>query len=142
VCTLSGEAVCSVASRGNAQRCAASAPWRKKQSTCSSQSSGAPLIPNPHPPDLTVSHPLCRAECANLGLKALARGGVYIAGGIPGKLLPAITSGGGHLQSAFLKPHCRFAKVRATLPLHLVRHPDPGLRGALAVALRECGGRK
>jgi glucokinase len=77
-------------------------------------------------------------EAANLGLKALARGGVFIAGGIPGKILPLLT-GARHLQDAFLKPTCRFAPVRASMPLHVVRTPDPGLRGALLVTLRSVG---
>ena len=75
------------------------------------------------------------AEAANLGLKALARGGVYIAGGIPGKVMPLLKSTQ-HLQQGFLKPSCRFAGVRASMPLHVVRLPDPGLRGALLAAMR------
>jgi glucokinase len=75
------------------------------------------------------------AEAANLGLKALARGGVYIAGGIPGKIMPLLASTQ-HLQTGYLRPSCRFAGVRASMPLHVVRLPDPGLRGALLAALR------
>ena len=74
-------------------------------------------------------------ECGNLGLKLLARGGVFIAGGIPGKLLPRIR-GGDALQRGFLRPDCRFAPVRASMPLHVVLSKDPGLDGARAVALR------
>jgi glucokinase len=79
------------------------------------------------------------AEAANLGLKALARGGVFIAGGIPGRIMPLLTSTR-HLQDAFLRPSCRFAGVRATMPLHVVRLADPGLRGALLVTLRSLKG--
>lgn len=75
------------------------------------------------------------AESANLGLKLLARGGVFIAGGIPGKLLPRIRETD-TLQRGFLRPDCRFAPVRASLPLHVVLSKDPGLDGARAVAMR------
>lgn len=78
-------------------------------------------------------------EAANLGLKALSKGGVFIAGGIPLKLLPLITARGaaGPLQAAFSRPGCRFQAVRDSLPLCLVTLPDPGLSGALAVARQE-----
>ena len=33
------------------------------------------------------------AEAGNLALKAIARGGVYVAGGIAPKILPALTDG-------------------------------------------------
>jgi glucokinase len=65
----------------------------------------------------------------------MARGGVFIAGGIPGKLLPRIKASTA-LQQGFLRPDCRFAGVRASLPLHVVLSKDPGLDGARAVALR------
>lgn len=79
------------------------------------------------------------AEAANLGLKALARGGIFIAGGIPPKLMPIILSRGsqGPLQLAFRRPGCRFEPVRASMPLNLLTAAEPGLRGALALALRE-----
>ena len=78
-----------------------------------------------------------RAECANLGLKLLARGGVYLAGGIPTKLLPLLQRPSGPLQAAFLRQGCRFEAVRASLPLHVVLSKDPGLDGARRVALRQ-----
>lgn len=126
---------------------------------------GAPRIRNPERPlilTLIYAHalapaalrkacPLCveavdvfleilGAECANLGLKLLARGGVFVAGGIPGKLLPLLragaAAGGGPLQRGFLRAGCRFAGVRAAMPLHIVLAKDPGLDGARAVALQ------
>lgn len=77
------------------------------------------------------------AEAANLGLKALARGGVYLAGGIPPRLLPLLDRGDTALQQAFLRPACRFGPVRASMPLRLVTGKEPGLSGALFVAQRE-----
>ena len=60
---------------------------------------------------------------------------MFIAGGIPGKLLPRIRSCDA-LQRGFLRPGCRFAPVRASMPLHVVLSKDPGLDGARTVALR------
>jgi glucokinase len=79
------------------------------------------------------------AESANLALKAMARGGVYLAGGIPTRLLPLFRAGDKSLQRAFLRPSCRFAPVRASMPLKLVLAADPGLKGALFVAKQELG---
>ena len=80
------------------------------------------------------------AECGNLGLKLLARGGVYIAGGIPGKLLPLLragaAAGGGALERGFVHAGCRFEGVRRAMPLHVVLAKDPGLDGARSVALQ------
>lgn len=42
----------------------------------------------------------------------------------------------GGLLRAFLRPQARFAKVRATMPLHVVIAPDVGLMGSKAVALK------
>lgn len=84
---------------------------------------------------LTPRRPPRSAECANLGLKLLARGGVFIAGGIPGKLLSRIRATDA-LQRGFLRPGSRFERVRASMPLRLLLAKDPGLDGARAVAVR------
>ena len=109
------------------------------------------LTPRPYSAALRKACPLCveavdvfleilGAECANFGLKLLARGGVYIAGGIPGKLLPLLRAGaadgGGALQRGFLRAGSRFEAMRAAMPLHVVLAKDPGLDGARALARR------
>lgn len=75
-------------------------------------------------------------EAANLGLKFLAGGGVYIAGGIPprlgsDKLLD------GTLLNAFLGQHTRFHSVRSSFPLYVVNTTESvGLNGAVERAFR------
>jgi glucokinase len=81
--------------------------------------------------------PLCRAavdafltilaaEAANLALKVFAMGGVYIAGGIPPRLLPLLD------EKRFVKAFCakgRFAKLLAQIPVYMVMNPDATLMG-------------
>jgi glucokinase len=71
------------------------------------------------------------AEAANLALKYLALGGVYLCGGIAPKILPALQSGG--FGRAFLDK----GRLRATLeriPVRVSLNPDAGLIGAAHVA--------
>lgn len=67
------------------------------------------------------------AETGNLALKVLATGGIYLGGGIPPRIMPALTSG------AFLQAYLnkgRFADLLADFPLHVIMDPRVGLRGA------------
>jgi len=73
-------------------------------------------------------------EAANLGLKCLATGGVYIAGGIPSKMRDLVTSGS--LLESFLCAGSKFSAVRASFPLYVVLNQDVGLVGAKAVAVQ------
>ena len=89
--------------------------------------------------------PLCRAavdlfavilaaEAGNMALRVLATGGVYLAGGIPRRLLTVLRS------PAFLKPfHSkgRLSPLLARIPLHVVTRPGMGLLGARHYALRQ-----
>jgi|YNPBryantNP2012_1023418.scaffolds.fasta_scaffold00262_14 glucokinase len=75
--------------------------------------------------DLFVS--ILGNEAANLALKVLATGGVYLAGGIPPRILPALTTG--RFLRAFLSKG-RFADLMARIPLHVVLHPAVALLGA------------
>ncbi len=56
-------------------------------------------------------------EAGNLALKVLATGGVYLAGGIPPRLLPLLESG--KFMEAF-RAKGRFADMMASLPVHVV----------------------
>lgn len=73
------------------------------------------------------------AEAGNLALKVLARGGVYLAGGIAPKILPKLREG------SFLRAFAakgRFAELMATIPVHVILNPKVGLLGAVLVASR------
>lgn len=56
-------------------------------------------------------------EAANLALKVLATGGVYLAGGIPAHLLPELTNG--QFMHAFLNKG-RLSDLLASMPVHVV----------------------
>ena len=59
-------------------------------------------------------------EAGNMALKVLATGGVYLAGGIPGHILPKLTSG------AFMRGFTnkgRMADLLAEIPIHVVTAP-------------------
>lgn len=79
--------------------------------------------------DLFVS--LYGSQAGNLGLTALAVGGVYIGGGIVTKLLPKITAGG--FLQAFLDKEPHQALMRR-LPLAVILTPKASLLGAAHVA--------
>lgn len=74
-------------------------------------------------------------EAGNWGLRSLARGGVYIAGGITPKLLP-ISEETGCLKRAFLHEDSRFSKVIESIPLTLITTDDIGLAGSCLYASR------
>jgi glucokinase len=72
------------------------------------------------------------AEAANLALKVLATGGVYVAGGVAVHTLPALR------RPAFLESFRRkgrFAEMMARIPIHVVVSPA-GLAGAAAYGLK------
>ncbi|MHB1511977.1 MAG: glucokinase [Acidiferrobacter sp.] len=69
------------------------------------------------------------AEAGNLALKVFALGGIYIAGGIPPRLLPLID------RARFAQTFCakgRFAKLLTQIPVHMVVNPDATLMGTAA----------
>lgn len=66
------------------------------------------------------------AEAGNLALKALPRGGLYVAGGIAKKILPRMREG---FIPAFLAKG-RMRPVLETIPIHVILDGDVGLRGA------------
>lgn len=71
------------------------------------------------------------AQAGNLALTLLARGGVYVAGGIAPKILARLRQGG--FMHAFLDKG-RFASLLSEIPVHVVTNPRVGLLGALRVA--------
>jgi len=73
------------------------------------------------------------AFAGDLALHWLARGGVYLAGGIAAKLLPHIDNT--PFINAFLAKR-EHADLVATMPIHLLTTEDLGLRGALALAAK------
>ncbi len=73
------------------------------------------------------------AEAGNLALKVLARGGVWIAGGIAAKLRKKMEDG------TFLRAFCEkeaFAAMLAQVPIHLVLNEEAPLLGAASQAAR------
>jgi glucokinase len=72
------------------------------------------------------------SEAGNLALKVLATGGIYIAGGIPLHILPALR-GPRFLQSFRRKG--RFSELMDRIPVHLIVS-HVGLTGAAAFGLR------
>lgn len=76
------------------------------------------------------------AEAGNLALKVMARGGVYIAGGIAPQIMGKLEDG------AFLRAFTdkgRFAGLLGDIPVHVVLNPTVGLMGAARVAERIMG---
>ncbi|WP_455204273.1 glucokinase [Kaarinaea lacus] len=71
------------------------------------------------------------AQAGNLALTALARGGLYIAGGVAPRIIGELQGG------AFMQAFCRKSKMQPlleTIPVHVVINPKVGLLGAEAVA--------
>ncbi|MCH8882686.1 MAG: glucokinase [SAR324 cluster bacterium] len=74
------------------------------------------------------------AEAGNLALKVLAKGGVYLAGGIAAKILPRMEEGG--FRYAF-EQKGRFTAFLETVPTSVIVHDQPGLLGAALAALQD-----
>lgn len=71
------------------------------------------------------------AEAGNAALRVLARGGLYLAGGIAAKLLPLLASG------AFLRGFHDKGRMRGiveAVPVHVVTDESLGLKGAAVIA--------
>jgi glucokinase len=75
------------------------------------------------------------SEAGNLALKVMATGGVYLAGGIPMKILPALEEG--FIESYTSKG--RFSDLIASIPVYVVAHPQPALFGAGRFAFQLIG---
>jgi glucokinase len=72
------------------------------------------------------------AECGNMALKVLATGGVYLGGGIPPRILPALE------DPAFLEAFRhkgRFRELLTQMPVHVILNPKAALLGAASYGL-------
>ena len=67
------------------------------------------------------------AKAGNLALTTLATGGVYIGGGIPPRILPALTDG---TFAAAFKRKGRLRPFLEGIPVHVICNPDAPLLGA------------
>jgi glucokinase len=73
------------------------------------------------------------AQCGNFALSVLATGGVYVAGGIAAKILPALKTG------EFLRTFSdkgRMSTLLESMPVEVVLNPRVGLIGAALAASR------
>ena len=71
------------------------------------------------------------AEAGNLALKILARGGIFLAGGIAAKNLDRLRNG------RFVEAFCdkgRFRPLMQRIPIHVITNPKVGLLGAREIA--------
>ena len=73
------------------------------------------------------------AEAGNMALRLLARGGVYLAGGVAAKNIDQFTDG--RFINAFLRKG-RFQHILAAMPVNLITNPKVGLLGAAEMAVR------
>ncbi len=73
------------------------------------------------------------AEAGNMALRALSRGGVYLAGGIAAKNVRHFTDG--RFMAAFLRKG-RFRDVMEAMPVRLITNERVGLLGAVEMARR------
>src|SRR5258706_13658983 len=76
------------------------------------------------------------AEAGNMALRLLARGGVYLAGGVAAKNIDRFTDG--RFIDAFLRKG-RFQNILAAIPVNLITNPKVGLLGAAEMAMRGSG---
>lgn len=73
------------------------------------------------------------AEVGNLALTLLARGGVYLGGGIPPRILTALDS---PLFMRYFSSKGRFTEIVSQIPVHVILNPKTALLGAAYAALQ------
>ena len=74
------------------------------------------------------------SEAGNMALRVLARGGVFLAGGIASRNIDRFTDG--RFAQAFIRKG-RFEPVLAEIPVDLITNPKVGLIGAVEMAARQ-----
>ncbi len=67
------------------------------------------------------------SEAGNMALKVLAAGGIYLAGGMPGRILPWLRKS--NFLQAFTQKG-RFAEMLKSIPIRVVTNPEIALFGA------------
>ena len=76
------------------------------------------------------------AEAGNLALKVLARGGIWVAGGIAVKIRKKMEDG------TFFRAFCekeKFGALLAQFPIHMVLNEEAPLLGAMSQAIQAAG---
>ncbi len=71
-------------------------------------------------------------QAGNLALTVLATGGIYLGGGIPGRILPQLQKGP-FMQ--FFQDKGRFSEMMSRIPVHVVYNPKTALYGTAYDAL-------
>ncbi len=71
-------------------------------------------------------------EAGNMALNVLATGGVYLGGGIPPRILPALE--GGRFMEAF-RDKGRMSDLMGRIPVHVILNPKVALLGAACQGL-------
>ncbi len=85
---------------------------------------------------LTTFVSILGAEAGNLALKVMATGGVYLGGGIPPRILPALEQG--EFLEAFHSKG-RHTDLMTRIPVHVILNPDIALLGAACYGLELFG---
>lgn len=95
---------------------------------------GQEALRDPHSRAGRAAALFCRcygAYAGDMALATMARGGVYLAGGIAAKLLPLLKSGG--FIAAF-NDKAQHSDIAVRMPVYVVTDPEFGLHGAAALA--------
>lgn len=74
------------------------------------------------------------AQAGNLALTILATGGVYVAGGIPPRMVPKLLDGS--FMNAF-RAKGRLSGIMAKTPVNVIVNPNVGIIGAAVVAMEQ-----
>jgi glucokinase len=77
------------------------------------------------------------AEAGNMALRGVTTGGVFLGGGIPPKIIPALE--GRTFLDAF-RAKSPMEHLVGAIPVHVIVHPEPGLLGAAVAAARSARG--
>lgn len=71
-------------------------------------------------------------QSGNLALTVLASGGIYLGGGIPGRILPQLQKGS---FMSFFRDKGRFTEMMGRIPVHIIYNPKAALYGTAYDAL-------